>query len=110
MFYEEFSPEARKIIDQIRQSCEDIKNRKIKKYTIAYFFDKNDTCWKPYQIFFGYYHFSFFHFINGIALINILSSKEELELYVFLHEKHFFFPIFKTDSRSELTKYPFIAQ
>ena len=122
MNFEEFSPEARKTIDQFRQISEDIKSRKNNTCTVLYM-----SCWYPdptievewtaYALVSTNYYssctasiISFEDISYMLALSNNCTS-ENKNICSFLSGKNYFFPALKHTSLKELAKqYSFIAQ
>lgn len=121
MFYEEFSPEAQKTIDQFRQIAEDIKSRKNNTCTALYASVWNpdptiEVEWTAYGLISTNHYSSFTASIVSfpeisytLSLLNNCTS-EDKNICAFIVEKNYFFPVLRHTSLKELAKqYPFIA-
>lgn len=122
MNYEEFSPEARKTIDQFRQIAEDIKGRKNDTCAVLYASGWNqdptvEVEWTAYGLNSTNYYSSFtasiisFEDMSYMLTLSNNCTSENKNICSFLRGKNYFFPALKHTSLKELAKqHPFIAQ
>lgn len=105
MNYEDFSPEAQKVIDQFRGLIENIKCGKNKSEIKFNYANYSDPFIKINYIDIG----SFVMVLSAIAGLNAEDSFKNLQ---FMEEKYYFLPKFSSyeDYQQNKHKYPFIKE
>ena len=112
MNYEEFSPEAQKVINDFRGLIENIKSGKdlgaIKYYPFNY--STQNTCMLPYVMYPVLSRID--EVVYAYCFVSRLSSTKTAEVFLFLKEKNYFLPKFSSyeDFKQNKHKYPFIKE